>query len=105
MESNSPGDLVSVAVGGAVIDGIVFDNPSRAKVVVAVLQEGRGPVFRTVHPDALSERDKDGPSDAALRLLMKRTSPPVRGVDIGRGGGGARRAGHARGSMHRTTGK
>jgi hypothetical protein len=29
----------------------------------------------------------------------------VRGVDIGRTGGGARRAGHARGSMHRTTGK
>jgi hypothetical protein len=105
MEASSPGELVSVAVGGSVIDGIVFDAPSRTKIVVAVLQEGRGPVFRTVHPDALTERAQDGPSDAALRLLIKRTSPPVRGVDIGRGGGGTQRAGHARGSMHRTTGK
>jgi hypothetical protein len=105
MESLQPGELVNVAGGGAVRHGIVFDTPSRTKVVVAVVDGGRGPAFRTVHPSDLSERAEDGPDDQALRLLIRRTSPPVRGVDSGGPGAGGRRAGFSRGSMHRTTGK
>ena len=41
---------------GPQLDGIVFDTPSNTKVVVAVVDRGRGPVFRTVHPRTLSER-------------------------------------------------
>ena len=48
---------MTVAGDGPKLDGIVFDAPSRTKVVVAIVDPGRGPVFRTVHPDALSERD------------------------------------------------
>jgi len=111
IEPTQPGDRANVAgdrvnVTGAVVsDGIVFDTPSRSKVVVAVVDPGRGPVFRTVHPKALTERMEDGPDDPALRLLIRRTSPPVRGAGAGGVGAGGRRAGHARGSMHRTTGK
>jgi hypothetical protein len=100
-----PGRLVKVADGGSVRDGIVFDKPSRSKVVVAVVDSGRGPVYRTVHPKSLTERTEEGADDAALRLLIRRTPPPVRGADAGGVGVGHRRAGHARGSMHRTTGK
>lgn len=105
MESTSTGALVTVAGDGPKLDGIVFDTPSRTKVVVAVLVPGRGPSFRTVHPDTLSERTSEGASDRALRLLMRRTpAPPKTGVT---GGGAAARgrAGHTRAAMHRTTGK
>jgi hypothetical protein len=105
MEETKPGELVKVAGSGPVRDGIVFDTPSRSKVVVAVVDSGRGPVYRTVHPKTLSERTEAGGDDAALRLLIRRTSPPVHGADAGGVGAGHRRAGHARGSMHRTTGK
>jgi hypothetical protein len=105
MESAHPGDRVNVAEGGAVSDGIVFDTPSRTKVVVAVVDAGRGPVFRTVHPRALTERAGEGAQDAVLRLLIRRTPPPVRGAEAAGAGMGGRRPGHARGSMHRTTGK
>jgi hypothetical protein len=105
MESAQPGERVNVAGGGAASDGIVFDTPSRSKVVVAVVDPGRGPVFRTVHTNALSERTEEGADDPALRLLIRRTPPPARGADGGGVGGGRRRAGHIRGSMHRTTGK
>jgi hypothetical protein len=105
MESTSAGELVKVAGGGPPLDGIVFDVPSRSKVVVAVLDRDRGPVFRTVHPKTLSERTEEGPDDRALRLLIRRTPPSVRGraTDGATGGRGSR--GHARGAMHRTTGK
>ena len=100
-----PGERVSVEDGGTVRDGIVFDVPSRSKVVVAVFDARRGPVFRTVHPDGLTERAQDGTGDLALRLLIRRTPPPARGA---RGGGartGTRRAAHTRGASHRSTGK
>jgi hypothetical protein len=105
MEPTSAGDLVKVANGGAGLDGLVFDTPSRSKVVVAVVDGARGPVLRTVHPRALSERTEEGPDDRALRLLVRRTPPPVHtrasgGTNAGRGS-----RGHARGTMHRTTGK
>jgi hypothetical protein len=50
MEPTSIGELVKVAGGGRELDGIVFDTPSRSKVVVAVVDPARGPMFRTVHP-------------------------------------------------------
>jgi hypothetical protein len=105
MESTSPGDLVTVAGDGPKLDGIVFDAPSTTKVVVAVVDRGRGPVFRTVHPRTLSERTAEGADDRALRLLIRRTPPPARGGARGGSGVGQGRSGHARAAMHRTTGK
>ena len=76
MEPSSTGELVKVATGGPQLDGIVFDTPSRTKVVVAVVDPRRGPVLRTVHPRTLSERTEEGPDDRALQLLVRRTPPP-----------------------------
>ena len=99
------GERVNVDDGGAVREGIVFDTPSRSKVVVAVFDPRRGPVFRTVHPKGLSERTNDGVGDGALRLLIRRTPPPGRGANGSRAGVGTRRAAHTRGAAHRSTGK
>ena len=71
---------MTVAGDGPKLDGIVFDTPSATKVVVAVVDRGRGPVFRTVHPRTLSERAAEGADDRALRLLIRRTPPPARGA-------------------------
>ena len=84
MEKLAIGDLVHVTGGGPALDGIVFDTPSRLKVVVAVVDPGRGPGFRTVQPETLTERETEGSDDAALRLLIRRTPPPVRGGASGR---------------------
>jgi hypothetical protein len=105
MEPTNVGDLVRVASGGPALDGIVFDTPSRSKVVVAVVDPGRGPMFRTVHPNALSHRSEVGSDDRALRLLVRRTPPPVRGAARDGVGAGRGSPGHARHAMHRTTGK
>jgi hypothetical protein len=83
----------------------VFDTPSSVKVVVAVVDPRRGPVFRTVHPNALSERDEEGPDDRALRRLLRRTRSPVHGEARDGSGVGRGRAGHTRAARHRTTGK
>ncbi len=105
MDPTSAGELVKVAGGGPALDGIVFDTPSRSKVVVVVVDPGRGPVFRTVHPKTLTERAEEGPDDRALRLLVRRTPPPVRGTAGGGVAGGRGSPGHTRAAMHRTTGK
>jgi hypothetical protein len=105
MESIGAGDLVTVAGSGPALDGIVFDTPSRSKVAVAVMDAHRGPVFRMVHPDALSERQEEGPHDRALRLLMRRTPSPVRAGPRGAGGGAQARAGFTRSAAHRSTGR
>jgi hypothetical protein len=105
MDSTSVGDLVRVVDGGPELDGIVFDTPSRTKAVVAVVDPARGPQFRTVHPRTLVERAEEGPSDRALRLLIRRTPPSVRGAARDGTGAGHGSPGHARGTMHRTTGK
>jgi hypothetical protein len=105
MEATHAGELVRVAGNGPALDGIVFDTPSRTKVVVAVVDPGRGPVFRTVHPESLTERTEEGPHDRALRLLMRRTPVPGNGAARAGGRGGQGRPGHARSTMHRTTGK
>jgi hypothetical protein len=106
METPAPGDLVRLDDGsGAVLDGIVFDRPSRLKAIVAVVDPARGPGFRTVHPDGLTAREAAGSDDAALRSLIRRTPTPSRsGV---RDGGGARKAapGFSRGTSHRPTGR
>jgi hypothetical protein len=105
MEASSTGELVKVATGGPQLDGIVFDTPSRTKVVVAVVDPRRGPVLRTVHPRTLSERTEEGPDDRALQLLVRRTPPPVRGAAGGGTASGRGNPGHSRTASHRTTGK
>ncbi len=105
MESTSVGELVKVADGGPELDGIVFDVPSRSKVIVAVVDRGRGPVLRTVHPKTLTERTEEGSDDRALRLLIRRTPPPARGNAGGGPAAGRGSRGHTRGTMHRTTGR
>jgi hypothetical protein len=97
-------ELVKVATAGPELDGIVFDRPSRIKVVVAVMVDGH-PAFRTFHPDTLSEREDESPDDRALQLLIRRTPSPVRGAARAGAGTGKGRAGHTRAAMHRTTGK
>jgi hypothetical protein len=105
MEPAIAGELVKVGAGGPEIDGIVFDTPSKSKVVVAVVDRTKVPVFRTVHPKTLTERTEEGPDDRALRLLVRRTPAPSHGASRAGSLGGRPRPGHARGSMHRTTGK
>jgi hypothetical protein len=105
METTMAGQLVKVATGGPEIDGIVFDVPSHKKVVVAVVDPGHGPVFRSVKPDALSEREEEGADDHALHALIRRTPPPVHGGARAGAGPVSARSGHSRASMHRTTGK
>jgi hypothetical protein len=106
MQSPEPGDRVSVTDdNGAIRDGIVFEVPSRTKVIVALADPRRGPVFRTVRPQALSERDADGPHEPALHLLIRRTAPPARGGGAAATGIGHRQDAHTRAAMHRTTGK
>jgi hypothetical protein len=101
----SVGELVKVAGGGPELDGIVFDTPSSTKVVVAVVDPTRGPLFRTVHPKTLTERTAEGPDDRALRLLIRRTPSPTHGSVRGGTLGERGRAGFKRGSTHRTTSK
>ena len=105
MESIAAGELVKVADDGPELDGIVFSTPSSSKVIVAVVDRARGPVFRTVHPSTLRERTEDSPDDRALRLLVRRTPPPVHGAARGGSSGGRGRAGHSRGAAHRPTGR
>jgi hypothetical protein len=105
MDLASAGERVKVAGGGPQLDGIVFDTPSRSKVVVAVVDPDRGPVFRTVHPKTLTERTEEGPNDRALNLLVRRTPSPVRGAARAGMAAGRHNPGHPRAAMHRTTGK
>lgn len=106
MEPESDNELVRVADGDWELDGIVFDAPSRSKVTVAVMDRKRGPVFRTVHPDALTPRTEAGPDDRALSLLIRRTWHGARGSSAPGAGGTIRgKDGHARAATHRTTGK
>ena len=105
MDTTLPGELVKIATGGPEIDGIVFDVPSRSKVIVAVVDPKRGPVLRTVEAKTLSERTEEGPDDRALQLLIRRTPHPERGAARGGTGAGPGGPSHRRAAMHRTTGK
>src|SRR3954454_18957575 len=106
MEGPNDSELVKVADGGREGEGIVFDTPSKSKVTVAVMDAKRGPVFRTVHPDTLTERTEAGPDDRALSMLIRRTWQGTRGGSAP-GGAQATRGqdGHTRAAGHRTTGK
>jgi hypothetical protein len=99
------GQLVTVAEDGVTLDGIVFHAQSILKVVVAVSDPERGPLFRTVHSKALTERDGAGAHDEALRRLIRRTPSAGRGGPRGGQGAGQGRRGHTRSPVHRTTGK
>ncbi len=101
----SIGELVTVAGAGPVLDGIVFDTPSRTKTVVAVVDPNRGPLLRTVNPKTLTPRPQAGPDDRALELLVRRMPAPVHGAARGAAGGGHGRSGFKRGATHRPTGK
>ena len=106
MDSEEPTtDLVIFDAHGRPLDAIVFDRPSDAKAVIAIVDPKRGPILRTVDAAQLTEREAEAPADKALRLLIRRTPPPARGAARGTSGTGSGRAGHARASMHRTTGK
>src|SRR6476469_1510193 len=106
MEHTRDLEHVKVADRGRELDGIVFDAPSRSKVTVAVMDPARGPQFRTVHPDTLTERTEAGPDDRALALLIRRSWKPGRGGSAPSGATAARgQDGHTRAAMHRTTGK
>ena len=105
VETIGPGELVRVAGRGPDLDGIVFDVASHSKVVVAVVEPGRGPTFGTVHPTALTERGEEGPDDRALRLLLGRTPSPVHGAARRGDRGGRGRPGDTRAPTHRTTGR
>ena len=96
---------MNVALGSRTVDGVVFDTPSRTKVVVAVVDPARGPMFQTVHPDAVSPRELEGPQDPALRSLIRRTAPPNHGTARGGAGGGKGSAGFSRRATHRPTGR
>ena len=99
-------ELVKVADGDRKLDGIVFDAPSKSKVTVAVMDPARGPVFRTVHPDTLTDRTEAGPDDRALAMLIRRTWQSGRSGSAPSGAGATRgQDGHTRAAMHRTTGK
>jgi len=100
-----PNDLVTVSGAGTARDGIVFDTPSKSKVVVAVMQSKRGPVFLTVNPAELTPRTEAGRDDPALRLLLRRTPPPIRGGERGGRLSGQSRSGFQRGTAHRSTGR
>jgi hypothetical protein len=105
MDAPSAGQLVTVNGTGRPVGGIVFDTPSSSKVVVAVVDRGRGPVFRTMHPSALSERTERTADDHALRLLVRRTPLPAGAAERGAGAGKQGRSGHTRAAAHRTTGR
>jgi hypothetical protein len=105
MDAASPGDLVTVTDGRAELDGLVFDTPSSTKVIVAVVDPARGPLFRTVNPSVLTVREQAGPHDQALRLLVRRTPPPANATARGATRGGLRREGFTRGTSHRPTGR
>ena len=97
--------LVTVTDGGRPRDGIVFDRPSPTKVVVAVIDQRRGPVFRTLNPSALSQRAEPGDDDVQLRRLIRRTPPPAGRRHSSTSAGQAAHAAHTRGAAHRTTGR
>ena len=103
MASAAAGELVTVTDGGPAVDGIVFDTPSAKKVVVAVVDPGRGAVFRTVRPETLSTRADESSHDRALRLLIRRTPQPAHRSNRDAPGAGRGSAGHSRGASHRTS--
>jgi len=105
MEPFDVNQLVSVSTGGPKIDGIVVGSPSSHKVVVAMVDPKRGPIFKTVAPEDLSEREEAGPQDPVLQQLIRRNPGTARGGAQSGGGAVQGSRGHAPTASHRTTGK
>jgi hypothetical protein len=105
MTSLREGELVTVVGDREERDGIVFQIPSKSKVVVAVTDAARGPVMRTFHPGTLTARSEAGADDEALRRLIRRTPSIGRGEPGRASGPGNGRRGHMRSPAHRATGR
>jgi hypothetical protein len=104
MRSFREGQLVRVVGDGGERDGIVVHAPSLVRVEVAVTDDERGAMFRTVHPKLLRERSSDGEHDDALRRAIRRTASGGSSLRGGPATGRGRR-GHGHATGHRTTGK
>lgn len=105
MTSLRAGELVTVAAEHGERDGIVFQIPSRSKILVAVTDATRGAVMRSFHPDVVAARDDAGMYDEALRALIRRTPTGGGGAPRGSAGPGGGSRGHSRAPSHRTTGR
>ncbi|MEA2176791.1 MAG: hypothetical protein QOG77_88 [Solirubrobacteraceae bacterium] len=99
------GDLVTVDGEHGERDGIVFQFPSRSKILVAVTDPGRGAVMRTFSPSELHPRARAGEYDDALQALIRRTPTGGGGPSRGGAGGGGGSRGHTRAPAHRATGR
>jgi hypothetical protein len=104
-ETFAPGDLVTVATGGPLLDAIVVERPSPQKAIVAVVDAAKGPVMRSVSVDVLAEREAEGPHDKALHSLIRRSQHAFGGGPRGGGGGVQGSRGFGRAAMHRREGK
>ncbi|HWT26146.1 MAG TPA: hypothetical protein VN213_21745 [Solirubrobacteraceae bacterium] len=104
MRSFREGQLVTVVADGEEVDGIVVHAPSLVRVEVAVADQERGAVFRTLHPKLVRTRTTDGEQDEVLRRAIRRTGSGGAGLRGGPAAGRARR-GHGHVAGHRTTGK
>jgi hypothetical protein len=101
MRSFHEGQLVTLVGKGEQVEGIVVHAPSFVKVEIAIPDANRGPVFRSVHPKFLRQREVPGEYDHALRQLIRRGRADSRsGRRLGSG-----RSGHSHATGHRTTGK
>ena len=97
------GQLVTVDVDGARLDGVVVHVPSLVKVEVAIEDPDGGHAFRMVHPKVVTPREEEREADEALRRLIRRNGPSGRAA---RGGGpGQPRRAHSRAAGHRTADK
>ena len=105
MSSLREGDLVTVAEERGERDGIVFQVPSRSKVIVAVPDAARGVVMRSFDARMLAPRTEAGAHDEALRRLVRRTPSGSRGDGGGANGPGGGARGHTRSPAHRATGR
>jgi hypothetical protein len=105
MRTFHEGQLVTLVGDDGALDGIVVHAPSLVRIEVAVRDAERGPVFRTVHPKALRERETDGEHDDALRRMIRRTPSAGRAGPRSGPGAGRGRRGHSQATGHRTTGK
>ena len=101
MRSFHEGQLVTLVGKGEQVEGIVVHAPSFVKVEIAIPDANRGPVFHSVHPKFLRQREVPGEYDNALRRLIRRGRADSRsGRRLGSG-----RSGHSHATGHRTTGK
>src|SRR4051812_36116174 len=105
MEPLEINQLVSLATGGPALDAIVAGLPSDAKAMVAVVEDGRGPVIRSVARSDLTPREAEGSADPALRALIRRTAHSAGGGRTAGASAVQGRRGFGKSTGHRTTGK